>query len=33
MAGHDFATKEDCQKVIETSRRVAARAKIEDDTK
>jgi uncharacterized protein YegP (UPF0339 family) len=33
MSGHGFATKEDCQKVIETIRRVAAKAKIEDDTK
>jgi uncharacterized protein YegP (UPF0339 family) len=33
IAGHGFATREDCQKVIETIRRVAARAKVEDESK
>jgi uncharacterized protein YegP (UPF0339 family) len=33
IAGHGYATKEDCQKVIDTIRRVAARAKVEVDTK
>jgi uncharacterized protein YegP (UPF0339 family) len=33
IAGHGYATKEDCQKVIDTIRRVAARAKVEVSTK
>jgi uncharacterized protein YegP (UPF0339 family) len=31
IAGRGYANREDCQKAIETIRRVAARAKIEDD--
>jgi uncharacterized protein YegP (UPF0339 family) len=33
IAGHGYATKTECMKVVETIRSMAARAKIEDHTK
>jgi uncharacterized protein YegP (UPF0339 family) len=33
IAGHGYATKAECMKAIETIRTMAARAKIEDNTK